>query len=104
MNKREAIRNHRRLWKWLAENPGKDKEDWPRWAIYGGAITNNCFLCELALDKDSVQICPNCIGDWGYYKSCSTNSDGLFSRWEKVSNHKKRTELALKIRDVVKAV
>ena len=105
MNKREAIRNHRRLWKWLAENPAKNKEDWPQWATLFG-VANSCFLCELTIGKNGDTHCSDCIGDWGSLKTCGTTSGkGLYHRWwVHALNHKKRTELALKIKDVVKAV
>ena len=25
--------NHKKLWNWLAENPDKEKSDWPEWSI-----------------------------------------------------------------------
>lgn len=43
---------HRRLWLWLADNPGRHKSDWPEWQANGGRIPRvyqNCFACAVAL-------------------------------------------------------
>ncbi len=40
---------HYDLWDWLANNPGKEKRDWPEWEIVRknyGYITHLCFACE----------------------------------------------------------
>lgn len=36
------------LWDWLADNPGKKKQDWSSWKINGGKYSarNGCFACE----------------------------------------------------------
>lgn len=48
------IKVHRDLWGWLAENPEKRKEDWPRWKDNGGNILNLEMLCPAcALDAQS---------------------------------------------------
>lgn len=41
--------NHKRMWQWLAENPGKEKDEWPKWEFNGGHIPealNDCFACD----------------------------------------------------------
>lgn len=51
MTRREGIKLHREMWRWLAENPDKNKHDWPRWGHNGGDIDNDiptlCFACKI---------------------------------------------------------
>lgn len=45
--------NHKKMWQWLAENPGKDKDEWPEWEFNGGSVPgalNDCFACEYTKD------------------------------------------------------
>ncbi len=51
---------HKELWNYLAENPTKQKEDWPEWKVNGGKysrVDGNCFACEFTID-DTCYDCP----------------------------------------------
>ena len=92
LTKDEAIRLHRELWGWLAENPRKTKSEWPRWEYNGGDIClvfANCFACEVS-DR-----CDNCLFVWPGGRTC----EGLY---EKIlhGNIKKRVIFAKQIRDL----
>ena len=113
LTKKEAIKRHRELWGWLAENPMKDKLDWPGWERYDAPL-NGCFLCEYALkskknDSNRLNICDYCPvefketndyprGTFGYCLG------GLFIRWLWTTNPKERSRLASLIRDLPEKV
>ena len=76
---------HKELWNWLAENPDKNKEDWPEWSHNGGPIQeveNDCFACDALFDGGCLggeECCllwpPNDLGK----NFCVFG--GLFSQW-----------------------
>lgn len=105
-NRSLTISLHREMWTWLADNPSKRKEDWPRWISNGGdveAVTASCFCCEYTFFS-----CIDSIFEWpsfckGSYYPCIylTNDDklsnplGLYSRWDNsFTNLKKRSQFA----------
>jgi len=97
LTKDEAIRLHREMWGWLAENPEKMKCDWPRWKENGGDIEYvcaYCFACELSPG------CDNCILVWpcGYCANIKS-SDGLYGRWY-FADISEKARLAEQIRDL----
>ena len=109
MTKRETIRGHRKLWGWLAKNPGGSKYSWPGWAWNGGkypGMENDCFLCGYTLDEDGLKDCSKCLGSWrkfSRFKWChSKNGHALYEKWT-VAAPMECARLALKIRDVVDA-
>lgn len=61
---------HKELWKWLAMNPGADKNEWPGWDEYGidGKSFYWCFACYCAEHtvKDLFNVkCSDCPLEWG---------------------------------------
>lgn len=82
---------HVALWDWLANNPGKDKDDWPGWqdtsssvrAVFDGEeIENYCFMCAwysktgggcraCAITRNHGLVCHSDIADdpacWGLF-------------------------------------
>ena len=75
--------NHKKLWNWLAENPDKNKTDWPEWKHNGGEVEkvlSNCFACDY-VDKKELS-CDDCPLDWpitgNMMKVCSNS---LFGVW-----------------------
>ena len=83
---------HKELWNYLAENPTKWKEDWPKWKINGGeysSVCHHCFACEFTVDN----ICYDCPLIWpnGYCYE-------LYEKWAKEGiSLEERTSLAIKI-------
>jgi hypothetical protein len=66
LTKAEAIKYHKELWKWLEENPEKDKTDWPGWRKFD-YIKHYCFFCEYSSQfplNDQQTYCTHCPGDW----------------------------------------
>ena len=69
-----CIDNHRKMWHWLAENPDKNKKDWPGWKRHNDDIfpkeeENYCFLCGY-ISADSEKDCDNCPIDWVVTDMC----------------------------------
>ena len=52
------------LWDWLAENPNRNKEDWPKWVRNEGnhIAREDCFACEYYLsDPIRTECYDECI-------------------------------------------
>lgn len=109
LTKEETIQRHREMWGWLAENPMKDKLDWPGWGEYGD-IDGDCFLCEYAFeskknDFNGLSICDYCPVEFEEIKDYPKGTigyclGGLFSRWDRAIEPKERSRIASLIRDL----
>ena len=92
------IDNHRKMWNWLADNPDKNKKDWPGWKKHD-YVTNNCFICgyceEYSKDCDMRYIdkfCDLCPLDWEITNDCGLSS--YYNKWNRGEN---RARMARKI-------
>lgn len=80
----DYIRAHRKLWRWLAENPKikgefSEKRDWPEWEFNGGRYKKqllDCFLCNNTCSHCPIKwpspreyICGGLFGKWYYAKT-----------------------------------
>ena len=101
----KALENHKKLWGWLAENPGtKDrlnyKYDWPGWMENGGRFgyrVAGCFMCD-CVQIEAVERCEEFCLNW---KSGPCNgSRSEFHLWERVVTPKTRAKYAAIIRDL----
>lgn len=104
---------HVALWDWLANNPGKDKYDWPGWeegssihagAFAGQSILNHCFLCEWYRRHGGCEACA-CTKKYGEpcFSDINPNSEGLFKKWDKAmqaNDFEEACRLAVMMRDV----
>lgn len=85
---------HRALWDWLANNPGKDKDEWPGWEgrtpsggqYNGQKIPSYCFMCAWN-DVD----CTYCAlakkyGIPCYYSSVQLGT-GLYQQWSRAMGY-----------------
>lgn len=100
---KRAHKFHRRLWLWLARNPGKRKEDWPGWgrtykdekdrAMVQGMNSanvcyNHCFACLVANCKCGVcplfgggDVCAPCAGPGSpYTRWCGSKRPAQFTK------------------------
>ncbi|KKM86363.1 hypothetical protein LCGC14_1279870 [marine sediment metagenome] len=50
LTKKKALEIAIELWTWIVDNPGKKKEDWPKWEEYGD-MRDCCSLCERYIRK-----------------------------------------------------
>lgn len=107
MKKSEYQKLHRELWQWLADNPDKEKINWPRWEGNGDnveIVMTRCFPC--GYFKDCILCEPNIVAhgdndviDVGYktYAGCL---NGLYLEWDNCAGPEQRTALALQIKDL----
>lgn len=80
-------RAHKKLWLWLARNPGKTKSQWPGWKP-DECVTNNCFACEAGLSRllelnitDKTTYCYCCpFGDFSN-TGAGDCLGGLHNKW-----------------------
>ena len=104
LTRRQAIRRHRMLWGWLADNPGTKhkltkKSDWPGWEYNGGRyaeVDEDCFLCEYAFRVIDMT-CPQCPLDWGEDLLCV---ESIYLDWCEARTPKTRSKYAEIIRDL----
>jgi hypothetical protein len=84
LTKKKAIEITIELWKWMEQNPDKNKQDWPGWRVYDYADCG-CSCCEytkrktrnVTIDKNCEEFCP-LIMLWPYKRDIS--SDGITIR------------------------
>ena len=95
LTKEEAVKLHRELWGWLAENPMKHKADWPGFKDKGHII-NRCFCCEFTADIKREIDCIKCPLVWPGGRCDSS----LFGEWEPAKLPEERSRLAALIRDL----
>ena len=101
MKREEAVKLHKEMWGWLAENPDKDKPQWPRWVSNGGTVEDidyDCFACEDNSDYTGTYSCKNCMIDWGYNNCKSIGSP--YELWDYSENNEDKAIYAAIIRDL----
>ena len=100
---------HREMWTWLADNPSKRKEDWPRWNAEVQVCKSYCFLCEFSQNKGGCCSCPvkwpstsptvfcvfSTTMDWA--SGMPDISNGLYNLWRCEDNINLRARYARRI-------
>jgi len=80
---------HKRLWKWLAENPTKSKWHWPEWKGNGGIFSRveaDCFACDCtARCHINSAACPLIWPLNGEGQLLCTNG-GLWDEWDNIES------------------
>lgn len=102
LTREEAIRLHRELWKWLAENPMKKKADWPGWEKIE-PVRHLCPCCEYAKYDWNIQTCEKkCPLEWKRLRSLSDTPClcSYFKDWERATAPEERSKYAALIRDL----
>ena len=103
--RKKAIKNHRKMWRWLAEHPDKSKCNYlmlhdPK----GEELLNNCYLCDYAkllatLDElISGKYCKYCPLDWDGNECPGFFS--LYSDWHHTRNNEERVKIARQIAEL----
>lgn len=65
--------SHTELWKWLAEDPSRRKDEWPYWQnILTARHYRHCFACAAAANN-----CDNCPLKWNGPMCTSENAEYL---------------------------
>ena len=78
MTKEEAIRKHRKMWRWLAKNPGERKEDYLRKFEPEARLSTDCYLCDYVY-KNHKGHCRCCPVEWP--GGICLRKEGLYSKW-----------------------
>ena len=69
LTREQAIKEHRKMWNWLAEHPDGDKGDY--WGLNSFEYpTGGCFLCHYSHQNDGECCGEDCILDWGDTGGC----------------------------------
>lgn len=122
LTKEQAIAEHRKMWRWIAEETEKRRE-----IVYKGEylikyfpdddIYYSCFCCEYAIQKMLFENdrgskidnkCTFCPIDWGgevnafmcERKDLSTKNRGLYFLWVRTNDWKEAAELAREIAEL----
>ena len=90
LTREQAIKEHRKMWNWLAEHPEKWKDDY--FEIYHekfGHIFYDCFLCEYNHQNSGYYCGEDCLCDWGEVNDCIGSSQklGLYGLYCRLKNH-----------------
>lgn len=92
LTREQAIAEHRKMWRWLAEHPNKNKADY----LLGEKqirVLNLCFLCQYTGGK-----CAKCPLDWE--NECCCDEGDLYDKWGRIQNARKKAELAKQIAEL----
>lgn len=115
-DRQETIQNHRKLWNWLADNPGvygRLTEKW-QYPLFRQNIDetpeNQCHLCEFAAQRvledddnmESSYCLDDCIIKWPGENGChsSISNQSLFSMWQSTNDPGWRAGLARAIAEL----
>lgn len=108
LTKSKAIANHRKMWRWIAEETLKQERKVKKLEYFKAhGITdvpvNLCYCCEYGLDTGA---CPDCPIEWGgKYGTCIDRDScndfkGLYVLWWKELDYIKAAELARQIAEL----
>ena len=79
MTREEAIKNHRKMWRWLAKNPEKWKTDYLEKFDPEADLDEDCYLCEYVAENHNG-ICRSCPVAWPG-GTCHAPHRGLYFKW-----------------------
>lgn len=102
--RKKAIKNHRKMWRWLAEHPDKRKHEYLEMHDSKSDLKNNCYLCDYTRYRATpyeniiLAYCNYCPLDWNGNECLKDHS--LFEDWHCSDNLKERKELARQIAEL----
>lgn len=100
LTREQAIKEHRKMWRWLAEHPGKQKQDYLEFVeIDWRGMSSSCFLCEYVLGKYEKWECKHCPLDWDE-RGCTNEDKSLYDEWWYEHDNRRRAELARQIAEL----
>ena len=115
VTERQALEWTRDLWDWLAENPGKEKFQWPGWETRQSQ-TSECPCCgfdDIERQKNHKPHCYNCPlkRRWGkpapgdtHFLACNRETSPFF-QWKLGlfgNNHEKMAKAAKKLANLAR--
>ena len=103
--RKKAIKKHRKMWRWLAENPGKGKLSYLMLYDPKADLERDCYLCEYAINKAMPyeiiisRYCNHCPLHWNGSECNSYFS--LYADWfHSKLNSEERAKLARQIAEL----
>lgn len=99
MTREEAITKHRKMWSWLAKNPGKKKRNYLERFDPEAKLRCHCYLCQYVKDYHDYD-CDYCPLKWPRGHCCT---GGLFPKWGRAThyaNHARAAEIARQIAEL----
>jgi len=87
--KREAVKNTIKMWKWLARYPKMSKENYfdrhPEFSVQN----NFCFLCTIWFKQDFYDdlVCKEC--PLAYGSRCELKKNNIYARWVRAKTENK---------------
>lgn len=105
LTKEGALQKCAAMWSWLAENPAKEKKDWPEWKENGGKLqaSLDCFACEFNEQQQQGYCDDNCILPCFASLGSCVVTGSPYIRWVYNKDPESRTQNAKLIRDSAKA-
>jgi len=79
LTKRRALEICRDMWDWLADNPEREKEDWPGWEEVGRML-DNCPCCEYTCQQVG-DFCDHCPLYYYWPENDCGSDNSPFRRW-----------------------
>lgn len=88
LTREQAIKEHRKMWNWLAEHPEKDKDDYLELNDFE-YVENECFLCHYSRQNSGYYCGGDCLCDWGEANGCIGSSPkiGLYELYCRLKKH-----------------
>lgn len=113
LTKSEAIANHRKMWRWIAEETLKQERKVEKWEYFKTLDImdrdmpfGDCYCCEYAFNEDYTY-CRDCPIDWGgefgtcKHRDIVNDNKGLYALWcDELDDYIKAAELAKKIAEL----
>lgn len=108
-SRKKAIRNHRKMWNWIADNQ-------ERICLYGAemkrkyfllhkekGVLNYCYLCDYT-ERECLD-CSYCPIDWDENNGfCSSSDASLYSQWKRETDFHEAAKLAREIANLPERV
>ena len=118
LTKEQAIEEHRKMWRWIAEETEKrqwivDKDDYIKQYFPDKHIYNNCFCCAYGDEQDKhgdfrSGMCTYCPIEWKsksnhfmcVRKEFVSDNKGLFRLWADTADWKESAKIAKQIAEL----
>ena len=87
LTREQAIKEHRKMWNWLAEHPDMDKDDYLELNDFE-YVYSECFLCHYSRQNEGKCCSEECIIDWGDTSGCmgTTFNLGLYKVYHELTS------------------
>lgn len=105
LTREQAIEEHRKMWRWLAENPTKYKRDYVLEESNGNGINTEGMINYWSLCTYAAFDCEACPLDWdgGCCYSFREDEDSLYDKWifyGEIHNYNERAKIARQIAEL----